>query len=258
MASVTQVELETEWLRLAPTWIREIRARRDANREGLLDEPMLALCGDVRGLRALDCGCGEGRFCRMLAARGAEYVLGLDLCEPMIDAARELQSGADDYRVANVEDLSFLEEDSFDLAVSYLNQCDLAGFEVNTREVFRVLRPGGRFVVANVHPMRTAIGGWLKDSAGTKLHCILDRYFDEGARNCRMMGADFTNFHRTLATYVSTFLRTGFVLEQLIEPTVTEENLSRYPDLDDERRVPNFILYALKKPAIPQTSVLSS
>lgn len=249
MASVTQEELQAEWLRLAPKWIREIRARRDGCREGLLDEPMLALCGDVHGLRVLDCGCGEGRFCRMVAARGAEYLLGLDLCEAMIDAARELRSGADEYRVANVEDLGFLEDDSFDLAVSYLNQCDLAGFEANTREVFRVLRPGGRFVVANVHPMRTATGRWSKDSAGAKLHCILDRYFDEGARDCRMIGTDFTNFHRTLATYVNTFLRAGFTLEQLIEPMVTEENLRRYPDLDDELRVPNFILYATKKPA---------
>ena len=28
--------------------------------------PMIAACGDVRGLKVLDCGCGEGRFCRMV------------------------------------------------------------------------------------------------------------------------------------------------------------------------------------------------
>ena len=50
----------------------------------------------------------------------------------------------------------------------------------NNREVFRVLRPGGRFVVANLHPMRSAVGGWHRTVDGKKQHVILDRYFDEG------------------------------------------------------------------------------
>jgi len=64
---------------------------------------MLDACGKVEGLRIPDCGCGEGRFCRMLAERGAAYVLGLDLCEPMIEAARELQSEREEYRVQDVQ-----------------------------------------------------------------------------------------------------------------------------------------------------------
>ena len=67
----------------------------------------------------------------MLVERGAKYVLGLDLCEPMIEAARELQSGRDEYRIQDVQDLGFLEHETFDLAVSYLNQCDLPDFKVN-------------------------------------------------------------------------------------------------------------------------------
>src|SRR5215469_13885248 len=120
----TRIELNQEWLQLAPAWIRESREGRNLIRTALLDEPMLKACGDVRGLNVLDSGCGEGRFCRMLLERGAERVLGVDLCEPMINAARELQSGKDAYRVADAEDLSFLDDRSFDLAVSYLNQCD--------------------------------------------------------------------------------------------------------------------------------------
>ncbi|OPZ19953.1 MAG: Malonyl-(acyl-carrier protein) O-methyltransferase [candidate division BRC1 bacterium ADurb.BinA364] len=209
---------------------------------------MLEACGDVAGLDALDCGCGEGRFCRLLANRGARRVLGIDLCETMIEAARQRQSGADEYRVADAQNLDFLEDASFDLAVSCLNQCDLAGFQANNREVFRLLRPNGRFVVANLHPMRSAVGGWLKDRNGAKMHVILDRYFDESERRWNMMGCDFTNFHRTLSTYVNDFLKAGFSLERLVEPSVSSNVLRRYPELEDERRVPNFILYVLRKP----------
>ena len=240
--------LNQEWLELSPAWIRESREGRNPTRNGLLDPPMLEACGNVDGLRILDCGCGEGRFCRILIDRGAGYVLGLDRCEPMIEAARQLQSGRDAYRVADVQDLAFIEDESFDLAVSYLNQCDLPDFNANNREVFRVLRHKGQFIVANLHPMRSAEGVWQHTPEGLKQHVILDNYFAEGERHWKMMGVEFTNFHRSLSTYIRGYLEAGFSLRGIIEPTVTAENLKLYPELDDELRVPNFIIYILQKP----------
>lgn len=239
--------LRREWEVLAPRWISEVREGTNSVREGMLDDLMLEACGDVTGMRVLDSGCGEGRFSRILAARGAAYVLGVDLCEPMVAAAKELATGRDEYVVGDVQSLTFLADASFDLAISYLNQCDLPDFAANTREVYRILKGGSRFVVANLHPMRSAPGQWQRGGAGEKLHVAVDHYFDEGPRRFTMMGMPLTNFHRTLSTYVNTFLGTGFTLERLIEPTVRPEVLSRYPDLDDELRVPNFIIYVLRK-----------
>lgn len=236
-----------EWIDLAPAWIKEAREGRNPTRNGLLDKPMLEACGKVEGLHILDCGCGEGRFCRILAKRGAAFVLGLDLCQPMIAAAKEWQSGCDEYRVADVQKLDFLTDESFHLAISYLNQCDLPNFALNNKEVFRVLKPGGRFIIANLHPMRSATGGWHKVD-GKKQHVILDRYFDESERHWKMMDIAFTNFHRSLSTYIRNFLDTGFTIEDIVEPTITKEQLAAYPELYDEVRVPNFIIYVLKKP----------
>ncbi len=238
-------DLGREWCELAPAWIHEAREGANPTRTGLLDGPMLEACGDVTGLRVLDCGCGEGRFCRMLARRGASYVLGLDLCGEMIRAARDMGSAREEYRITDVQDLGSLETGSFDLCVSYLNLCDLPDFLANVREVRRVLRTDGRFVVANLHPMRSAVGGWHMSESGEKLHVILDRYLDEGERRWRMMGVDFTNFHRTLSTHVRGFLGAGFALADLVEPSVTPERLREYPQLGDEARVPNFIIYVL-------------
>jgi SAM-dependent methyltransferase len=245
---VNRDDLKREWVLMSQAWIREAREGTNPSRNGLLDLPMMASCGSVEGLKIIDCGCGEGRFCRMLLERGAGYVLGLDLCEPMIEAARELQSQRDSYRVADVQDLGFIEDESFDLAISYLNQCDLPDFNANNRGVFRVLRNGGRFIVANLHPMRSAAGGWHSTPDSKKQHVILDNYFDAGERHWKMMGNEFTNFHRTLSTYFRGFLDAGFSVEGLVEPTVTEEKLKLYPELDDELRVPNFIIYILRKP----------
>ena len=240
--------LRQEWDAIASAWIREARGRNPV-RNGLLDPPMLEACGNVEGLRILDCGCGEGRFCRILAERGAVYVLGLDLCEPLIAAARELQSQREDYRVQDVQDLGFLEDETFDLAVSYLNQCDLPGFAANTGEVFRVLKKGGRFIIANLHPMRSATGKWHRGPDGEKLHVVVDEYFADGERRAQVLREKIvTNFHRTLSTYINTFIATGFLLKGIIEPTITREQLAAYPELDNELRVPNFIIYVLQKP----------
>jgi SAM-dependent methyltransferase len=247
-ALANRPDLAAEWQSLAPAWIKESREGKNINRTGLLDAPVLEACGDVKGLSVLDSGCGEGRFCRMMVARDAAKVLGIDLCEPMIDAAKILATGKDEYHLADAQDLSFLKDGSFDLAVSYLNQCDLPDFAANTREVFRVLKDGGRFVIANLHPMRSAVGTWQKTPDGVKQHVILDRYFDEGERRWKMMGVEFTNFHRSLETYIKEFRRAGFLIESVIEPKATPESLKLYPELDDELRVPNFIIFALVKP----------
>ncbi|MEW6731005.1 MAG: methyltransferase domain-containing protein [Acidobacteriota bacterium] len=241
-------DLKREWLELSMAWIKETREGRNPTRNGLLDLPMLEACGSVEGLKIVDCGCGEGRFCRMLVERGAGYVLGLDLCEPMIEAARALQSEREAYRIADVQDLGFITDETFDLALSYLNQCDLPDFNANNREVFRVLRQGGRFIIANLHPMRSAVGGWQMTPDGKKQHVILDNYFAEGERHWKMKEVALTNFHRSLSTYIRGFLDTGFSIVGIVEPTVTEEHLTLYPELDDELRVPNFIIYILRKP----------
>ena len=175
-------DVQEEWRRIAPAWIKEAREGSNAIRAGLLDGPMMEACGDVRGLNVLDCGCGEGRFSRMLLNLGAEHVLGLDLCPPMIQAAKELESGKDCYAVADVQNLSFLGDRTFDLVVSYVNQCYLPDVQANNREVFRVLLPGGRFVVANLHPIRSAAGGCQTSAEGATQDAILDRYFQEGER----------------------------------------------------------------------------
>ena len=240
--------LEEEWEKIAPRWIDQMRNTPNETREIQLDPPVIELCGDVAGKTVVDLGCGEGRFSRKLVGRGVERVLGLDRSPTMIAAAKELAGASEEYLVADVEDLLFLEDASFDLAVSYLNQCDLQDFEANTREVFRILKPGGRFVVANLHPMRSATGLWCKDEKGNKLHAIVDRYFDETERHWTIMEVRLTNFHRTLETYLNGYLKAGFALEKLVEPSVTTEEAREFPDLDDELRVPNFIVFGLRKP----------
>ena len=214
---------------------------------GLLDPWMLDAVGDVSGLSVIDLGCGEGRFSRMMAESGAK-VTGLDLCEPLIDQARKLRIKDEEYLLGDMEYLESIDSDSFDLAVSYITLVDIPDLKRATEEAFRVLRPGGRFVVCNLQSMVTAGNGWVKHN-NVKLHFRLDDYFDEGARLLPMGASGLTNFHRTLSTYLNAFLAAEFTFEGIKEPTPTAAQVPEYPELKDECRVPNFIIYLLGRPA---------
>jgi ubiquinone/menaquinone biosynthesis C-methylase UbiE len=238
---------EDAWKTLAPAWIKEVREGPSPIRNGLLDLAVMHACGNLAGLDVMDSGCGEGRFCRKIVDAGASSVVGVDFCEAMIAAARERQGERDAYYVGDVENLGAFDDQQFDLVVSYLNQCDLRDFSRNNREISRVLRPNGRFVVANLHPMRSAVGGWHKGVDGRKEHVILDRYFDEGERKWKVMDVEITNFHRTLSTYIRGFRDSGFQIEDIVEPSADPDAVGRYPELEDELRVPNFIIFVLRK-----------
>jgi hypothetical protein len=90
--------------------------------------------------------------------------------------------------------------------------------------------------------------GWISDRS-RKLFYPVDNYTEEGPREFLWWRGPVINMHRTLSSYVSAFLNAGFALEGLHEPIPSEEQLAQHPNFDDEPRVPNFIIYVLKKPS---------
>ena len=246
----TKDELAAEWDQLAPAWIERVRGRGDESREGLLDEWMLRTVGEVRGQRVIDLGCGEGRFCRMLAQRGAR-VTGVDLCAAMIAAANKADRvNEEDYVVGDMERLNGFADGAFDLAVSYITLVDVHDLQAALREAFRVLKPGGRFIACNLAPMVTAGNRWLRDEHGDKVSFYLDNYFDESCRTMQMSGGTVNNMHRTLSAYINGFVNAGFVLEGIHEPYPSAQQLEQCPSNADILRVPLFVIYRLRKPGL--------
>jgi len=99
----------------------------------------------------VDVGCGTGRLLRAAAARwpGAKRI-GVDAAAGMIAIARQTTPGAAFHEGA-AESLP-LPDASADVIVSTISFHHWPDQAQGVREVARVLRPGGRFVLADIAP----------------------------------------------------------------------------------------------------------
>lgn len=223
------------WTQSAQAWIRQVDTF-DFAREVLLDAPMLRMCGDVKGKRILDVGCGEGRFCRMLCGHGANCV-GLDPTEALLCVAAE-RDPRGTYVKGVGESIPF-ENDSFDVVVSYLTLLDIDDYRLAIKECTRVLKPGGRFVYGNLAAFATTTGkGWVEDESGNKLYFPIDHYIEERGMEVEWSGIKIINYHRPLSSYMTAFLDAGLILREFVEPAPTLEQVEKNPRWSWDRRVP--------------------
>lgn len=230
------------WTASADAWIRELGDHGDFSRRFVLDAPMAARIAG-RGYRtALDVGCGEGRFCRMMRDLGVAAV-GLDPTEPLLAHARALDPEGD-YRLGRAEALPFA-DGAFDLVVSYLSLIDIPDVEPAIPEMARVLRPGGTLLVANLNGFGTC-GRWINDAEGRPQHFVMDRYLDERPERVGWRGIDIVNWHRPLSAYMRLFLRAGLLLRHFDEPAPTGDSVKA----DRYRRAPWHLIMEWEKPAL--------
>lgn len=230
------------WDRSASAWIASMGERGDFGREFVLDAPMLEEALKGAPGSALDVGCGEGRFCRMLKAAGVRAT-GVDPTAPLIEAASARDPGGD-YRQGRAEALDFPDA-AFDLVVSYLALIDIADAQAAIAEMARVLRPGGAVVIAHINGFTTAgePAGRHRDLLGRE-RFTYDHYLDIRATEIAWKGIRIVNWHRPLSFYFKAFLRAGLSLARFDEPEPSgggEDRIRRY------RRAPHFCLMRWEK-----------
>lgn len=116
--------------------------------------------------RVLDLGCGTGVLTKMIADQldpeKGGLSMGIDAAAGMIKVARKKrETSACKFETAAAEDLPF-EDNSFDSVVSslFFHHVPLDLKQKALSEAFRVMRPGGRLIIADMH-IPTTFMGWL-------------------------------------------------------------------------------------------------
>ena len=249
-------EADRSWDAIAEGWAGRVRTDTDQNRRFVLDPAHIRLAGDVKGKDVLDAGCGEGRFSRMLALRGAK-VTGVDLSERMIALAREEESARPlgiKYEQMDMADMSPFADRSFDLVIAYLSLIDVELYKLAVVEVARVLRRDGRFVFSLVHPCFATPGAsWEPRHPGMiplmdedKLYRKVDHYRPARPYSFRMWPtapAETTNYHRPLTDYAAACRNAGLLIRDIVEPIPDDDVLIERRYLNDYVRTPYFIIF---------------
>ena len=118
------------------------------------------------GMVIMEVGCGGGSgVLDLLEAAPESHVLGIDFSETSIELAKKvcaekLGKGAD-LQLADVTDLPF-ENDSFDLVTAVETIYFWNPAQAGADEVFRVLKPGGVFVVMNDGYLPSILDEWME------------------------------------------------------------------------------------------------
>ena len=244
MSSSDSVDPIQMWRESAEAWISGQGERGDLSRREVLDPALENLLADVGGLSILDLGCGEGRYCRHLASRGAK-VVGLDPVPEFIDHSLRLDPSGE-YLVASATSIP-LPSQSFDLVLSYLSLLDIEDYKTACAEMIRVTKPGGQIAIVMISNMASTTDTWVRDASGRKLYRTVDNYMSEFELHLSWGGINIKNYHRPLSAILAQFLGHGCMLTDFLEPLPAEDS----PMYADEFRVPTFQIYQFGKLGSP-------
>jgi ubiquinone/menaquinone biosynthesis C-methylase UbiE len=157
--------------------------------ERIEEAAIFDFAGDVRGKHLLDLGCGDGTYSIAASQRGA-LVVGFDVSEAMLKAARHRATVANAYVEwcrASAEAIPYNSE-TFDIVLAVTILCFIGEPLQVLREVHRVLRPGGAFVIGELGKYSSwalwrRVRGWLGSARWKEAHfwslCELRRLLEQ-------------------------------------------------------------------------------
>lgn len=193
--------------------------------------------------RTLEIGCGEGRVCRDLAARG-HRIVGLDASPTLLRLAAEAHPEGE-YLLGDAAALPF-EDGAFDLVVAFNSLMDVQDMPAAVAEAARVLEPGGRFCVCVTHPLADA--GSFESREPDARFVIDGSYYGrrrfEGTFARDGLEITFRGWCYPLEDYCRALEEAGFLVEAVREPRYVS------PDGAPDRwgRLPNFLQLRALKP----------
>ncbi|ANN17740.1 methyltransferase [Amycolatopsis orientalis] len=182
---------------------------------------ILDLAGEVSGRRILDAGCGAGPLFEALRDRGA-LMTGFDASTKMVELARKRLGPDADLRVADLAEPLPYPDGAFDDVIAALVLHYLEDWSAPLAEIRRVLKPGGRLIMAVNHPIIFKLLYPEADYFATVKWA--DEYIFSGQK------AVLTYWHRPLHAMTDAFTAAGFRTAVVSEPHPAPGARERFPE----------------------------
>lgn len=191
-----------------------------------LKKNIFSYLGNLAGKKVLFIGCADGYECMPAIEQGAE-VTGIDISDTLIEQAQSNYPQAN-FLVMDQESLTFADK-SFDLIISLFSVMYSQDLDAIYRGFGRVLKKGGRIVIAILHPIRKMM----------KYNGM--NYFVKGKQYENWKGIARFNYYRLFEDYVNALEGTGLKLHKVMEPKPIKESESAH----DDTSYPHFLVLIL-------------
>ena len=175
------------------------------------------------GSRFLDVGCGVGKAVAAAAGQiGDAKAVGVDISPKMIERAKALSAKPNiEFHVADSASLPF-EEASYDAILCTFSFHHYLQPDHVLREIKRVLKPGGRFVIID-SARDVSLAIWLQDRGRRYLERSHVRYYTVSEMRALLKDAGWTLAHeistiRKFLDHGKTF--TGLMVAECTKPLI--------------------------------------
>ncbi|MDR2558979.1 MAG: class I SAM-dependent methyltransferase [Oscillospiraceae bacterium] len=217
----------------------------------LIEQPaMKSLLPDLNGKIILDMGCGFGCNCMEFIQMGAVKVIGIDISQNMINAAKNMNDNKNiEYKKLNMEHINELNL-QFDFIYSSLAMHYIADFASLLKKIFDILNDDGILLFSQEHPLVTApLKGpsWNTDEHGKKVSSPVSDYLENGERNVKWLSETRQYYHRSFSAIINALTENKFTILQITEPAPMPEILNAAPQMYDEIHRPTAIIIKAQK-----------
>ncbi len=238
----------TSWGKVAG-WYGDYLENPDTYQSQVILPNTLRMLGLKKGDRVLDLACGQGFFTKEFKNTGA-VVVGADIAKELIEAARTNVAGVE-FFVTPASQLSFAKDGTFDTVVCILALQNMEDLSSVSKEVARVLRKGGRFVMVVNHPafrvLKRSSWGW--DQEAEVQYRRVDGYLSAAKIPIDMhpgkgKSTETISYHRSLQDFSKTLFGAGFALtrlEEWISHKVSEKGPRQKAEDTARKEIPLFL-----------------
>ena len=174
---------------------------------------LLRMVGDCSNARLLDIGCGNGWL--------------LDDVEPKEGYACDIVEQPDiqpkwNFQIQDARNLSY-PDDFFDVTVASLVVIWFDELDIALKQIYRVTKPGGKLVIALVHPYFYRVGS--PDNDGNFIISRnLSKPFKIQDLKIGGIAGPLTYYYRPFTDYLNACINTGFCIRQVLDWFVDMED----------------------------------
>ena len=262
----SELKSSTSWGGEA-NWYDDYLNDQDSYQRQVILPNLIRIVNPKKGKKILDLACGQGFFSEEMMNNGSN-VIGADISGELINLAKNRLKNKltkdDNFIISSADKIieSGIQESSCDSAICILAAQNIKEFDSAIKEVSKVLRPKGKFVLVLNHPCFRVPknSDWYFDQEGGgpegdpsyimvngkkngRYGRVVYSYMSEGVIKIDMHPGEqdrrkksyTTSFHRPMQVYSKWLANAGFCIQRIEEWTSHKKSTPGPRELADQR-----------------------